>query len=141
MKQIRWITHNDQHVDEETLINGVWAVTRCDVKLETKGITMTTYDLDYAARRLQDAIDFSQAEGDFSQARIWSMNLIATAKELQQSVKDLEDGMSLMLNVHPVEQAQAIEKLIDAQLDPRTDAERGYDEDSADLQATQRDAQ
>jgi hypothetical protein len=33
MKQIRFITHDEQHVDEETLINGVWAVTRCDVKL------------------------------------------------------------------------------------------------------------
>jgi len=33
MKQIRFIVHDDGHEDEETLINGVWAVTRCDCKL------------------------------------------------------------------------------------------------------------
>lgn len=33
MKQIRFIAHDDNHVDEETLINGIWAVTRCDCEL------------------------------------------------------------------------------------------------------------
>jgi hypothetical protein len=40
MKQIRWITHEDNHIDEETLINGVWAVTRCDCELLTRRMTM-----------------------------------------------------------------------------------------------------
>jgi hypothetical protein len=46
MKQIRFITHDENHVDEETLFGDVWAVTRCDCELTNAALLPDKKEID-----------------------------------------------------------------------------------------------
>ena len=42
---------------------------------------MSVYSVGYCVQMIREAIDFAEQEGDFTKARIWVNNLVASLKE------------------------------------------------------------
>ena len=62
--------------------------------------TLAPYEFEYAMSRLKDAIDYAFQTGEFEGVRLWAMNVEeshkAEVKDMQETVKNLDEGAKLM---------------------------------------------
>ena len=108
-QNIRTIDHVD-HTDIERLFyvyspdgkgecetKAIWAVVWCG-QLPNRRLAMTnaTYKFDYAIQRLKDAIDYAQTDGDFQQARLWSLHVEAA---YNADIASADEGLKLFHSI------------------------------------------
>ncbi len=55
-----------------------------------------SYDFNHAVNMLKQAVDFAEAEGDFTQARVWAGRVEEAGNELKAEIKNLDEGARLM---------------------------------------------
>ena len=106
MKQTRTITHAD-HTDIETLINGVWAVTSCNVILQTKEDSMNNGHGQFTS---QDAAEYIAEVSKTDSA----VTICSCGAEVE--AQPMKAGVCYECYRNPVTEAQQIERAIDATL-------------------------
>jgi hypothetical protein len=142
MKQTRTITHTD-HTDIETLINGVWAVTSCNVILQTKEDAMTIWNKTkshYETKPVRDNHNYQWVKchncklpyvivdgkapvscdncgvlHDAEQVELCSAIVADCTEQVARFTSSIA-GAYIVDGEHPVTEAQQIERAIDATL-------------------------
>ncbi len=124
----RTINHGNNHIDTERLFtdadgNQVWAVIQCNQESDMyNGYVESEKDTQARAKRIKDARTYSlQAQAE--QVKLRDAIVADCAEQVTHFTSSIASAY-IVDDAHPVDEAQAIERKIDAQLWPHPN----YDE-------------